>query len=942
MFKVGNVFFSGVLLFIVFIFTSCINSTVSENRDYVLSITLNDSLTLDSVIVERKIESAIDTLRFYTKDIQRQDNAILISFDLQGNTGSSVSIFYQCFAHHVPVVEKSRSFTISGEGGASGENIRAAVIPILVYYQSNIQVSIPATPQDTLHNRALFEALFIDAMLIPGNQYSRVIFETYMFAPVADSAKLLTAVIDTLTGRGDQFPYLTLSDKISLDRDVLRVMVNSYRVAHPLNLTEINIPLIDSVKTDSLTTQSSMISESSQQSLSSLIPENQSAVSAISSSSTESLVTSTSSSMNSVLSSSGVGVSSRSSLSSSLNISSSKTMSSSVVISSSSVLSSSVGISSSSTLSSSAAVSSSSALSSSASVPVVTLTGYNGPTNKKDSLLFTWNGSDADGTIVEYAFKELQESAWLQLGTATSRRINNPGTKGVFSFVVRATDNDGYVVFDTTEVTIANEVPVAQNHTFQLDEEETDLLGSIGATDTDGDPLTYRILSGDVGHFTVGTTSGIIEVSSPLDYEVKGSYNVDIGVSDGEDSITVTIDVIVRAINDYVPVIVEGEEVTVSLQEDANQQDITISATDDDRDGAALQWSIVSQSNSSIAFASINTQSGILSVTPEENQFGLDSLIVSVSDGLYSDTILYIIDVSSVEDPTVFSGSLSMSTVHYEDSTATVSITGSCTDADNTTSVRYQWYRDTNSSGLDGIELSGETAAQYVETFADATNYLYVVVTCSGSESVSRSAYTSRVYYQNRKFIDGLKDSRDNNEYDIAYIGAQVWMTENLRFEEDFSKCSNDNISNCFLYGRVYTWDQVMDTSAASNLIPSGSRGICPTGWHVPSRSEFAMLRSYASSHPSGRPIDHLLKAISGWQAFPGGDSLGFSTRGHGYILSNGDVRDFRASGSYWTTSEYPSTTTAAYMAGFSYNTRDIHYNGVTKSTYHGVRCIRD
>ncbi|MGL1933858.1 MAG: InlB B-repeat-containing protein [Fibrobacterales bacterium] len=69
-----------------------------------------------------------------------------------------------------------------------------------------------------------------------------------------------------------------------------------------------------------------------------------------------------------------------------------------------------------------------------------------------DSLYFSWVGTDGFGEIEEYAFKEVADTAWLVLETSTKVDWVNSGTDGVYSYILRATDDDGNVVYDTTTV----------------------------------------------------------------------------------------------------------------------------------------------------------------------------------------------------------------------------------------------------------------------------------------------------------------------------------------------------------------------------------------------------------------------------------------------------------------------------------------------------------
>ena len=85
----------------------------------------------------------------------------------------------------------------------------------------------------------------------------------------------------------------------------------------------------------------------------------------------------------------------------------------------------------------------------------------------------------------------------------------------------------------------------------------------------------------------------------------------------------------------------------------------------------------------------------------------------------------------------------------------------------------------------------------------------------------------------------------DGNVYNTVTIGTQVWMKENLKTTKyrngetilntaSFSDqwAYGDNESKIPVYGRLYTW------YAATNV-----RGLCPTGWHVPTDAEWTLLQ---------------------------------------------------------------------------------------------------
>ena len=104
----------------------------------------------------------------------------------------------------------------------------------------------------------------------------------------------------------------------------------------------------------------------------------------------------------------------------------------------------------------------------------------------------------------------------------------------------------------------------------------------------------------------------------------------------------------------------------------------------------------------------------------------------------------------------------------------------------------------------------------------------------------------------------------DGYTYDLVAIGDQCWFAENLRNEHyangdaipgDLSDgewsahtqwCSSDlrhtTQSNLADYGRLYNWYAVDD-----------ARGLCPSGWHVPTDVEYTTLTDGLRRYISGR-----------------------------------------------------------------------------------------
>ena len=128
----------------------------------------------------------------------------------------------------------------------------------------------------------------------------------------------------------------------------------------------------------------------------------------------------------------------------------------------------------------------------------------------------------------------------------------------------------------------------------------------------------------------------------------------------------------------------------------------------------------------------------------------------------------------------------------------------------------------------------------------------------------------------------------DGNTYNTVWIGEQCWMKENLRTTKfadgleiplgpdssstvPYRYCPNHDTANVQGYGYLYNWTAVMHGSVSSEANPSNVQGVCPSGWHVPSRAEWLQLKDYLSSKneylcgDNSNNINKALASTSGW-----------------------------------------------------------------------------
>jgi len=91
--------------------------------------------------------------------------------------------------------------------------------------------------------------------------------------------------------------------------------------------------------------------------------------------------------------------------------------------------------------------------------------------------------------------------------------------------------------------------------------------------------------------------------------------------------------------------------------------------------------------------------------------------------------------------------------------------------------------------------------------------------------------------HANAQKMGTVMDIRDGQVYKTVEIGNKIWMAQNLNFQTRGSWCYLNEDDNCRKFGRIYTWNAVMDGQTQDK-----AQGICPDGWHVPTDDDWLAL----------------------------------------------------------------------------------------------------
>jgi uncharacterized protein (TIGR02145 family) len=218
--------------------------------------------------------------------------------------------------------------------------------------------------------------------------------------------------------------------------------------------------------------------------------------------------------------------------------------------------------------------------------------------------------------------------------------------------------------------------------------------------------------------------------------------------------------------------------------------------------------------------------------------------------------------------------------------------------------------------------------------------------------------------------------SCDIKDYEAVKIGNRTWMAENYNCKVEGSHCYGEDgrvkqgtddykvltdaevQTNCKKYGRLYEYTAAMALPEGCNAnkcyeqIEDPHRGICPSGWHIPSEDDWDDLaiaiggyqimgrdlkakEGWDDCGPSGSGKKYLCEDKFKFSALPGGSGFDWAwgnsdpimaLLGISYADNIGEV------GEWWSTD--------GYHTGIFNNYENALYSWDTM--FHSVRCVKD
>lgn len=180
----------------------------------------------------------------------------------------------------------------------------------------------------------------------------------------------------------------------------------------------------------------------------------------------------------------------------------------------------------------------------------------------------------------------------------------------------------------------------------------------------------------------------------------------------------------------------------------------------------------------------------------------------------------------------------------------------------------------------------------------------------------------------------------EGKTYNTVQIGNQCWFRENLDVDTSSigdslqtnkstiqKYCYNKDEQYCRIYGGLYKWNEAMQY-----VTTAGAQGICPSGWHIPTRTEFEVLIGYIGDQ-AAILVSESQKTIN----YTANNNTGFSAMFAGrYYETFDDLNYFTY---FWSSTDNGK---GADFVDLRYDSSHITLYGGSKENAFSIRCLKD
>ncbi len=270
---------------------------------------------------------------------------------------------------------------------------------------------------------------------------------------------------------------------------------------------------------------------------------------------------------------------------------------------------------------------------------------------EKSKLIYTLGGTDAASFSIDAATGQLKTKAALDYEDKDSYSVTITVSDGSLKDTITVTIN-----VTNLDETPSNTPPVFSDGTSttrsvaENTESDENIGTPIAATDADENTLAYLLGGTDAAVFAIDSKTGQLKTSGELNHETKAAYTVNVIVSDGSGTDTISVTINVTDVNEA-PVIAADTDITRSVAENTEAGEnigSAITAADED-DGDTLTWTLGGTDAESFDIVRTSGQLQTKAALDYEDKDAY-SVTVNVSDGNLTDSIDITINITDIDE----------------------------------------------------------------------------------------------------------------------------------------------------------------------------------------------------------------------------------------------------------------------------------------------------
>jgi uncharacterized protein (TIGR02145 family) len=209
-----------------------------------------------------------------------------------------------------------------------------------------------------------------------------------------------------------------------------------------------------------------------------------------------------------------------------------------------------------------------------------------------------------------------------------------------------------------------------------------------------------------------------------------------------------------------------------------------------------------------------------------------------------------------------------------------------------------------------------------------------------GVTDIEGNSYNTIIINDQEWMAENLKTTKYSNGESIPWVTVEypgLWSSTNVGAYNFYHL--DQSFVNQQIYGNLYNGYAVVDP-----------RGLCPTGWHVPTLDERNQLIDFlGGEYVSGGKMKKITSMWqnpnvgatneSGFSGLPGGKIDGVSSSGG---TAGAQYKNINIQANFWTSSIYPNSNNSMWMFNLNVGSTQSNEYWENKKNGYSVRCINN